>query len=153
MTFFCFFSSISYKKKNCIFFDLQIAGFLNLGLKECSGNQGIKDIILSLRWIKDNISSFGGDPDNVTLLGSSSGATSVHILMLSPAAKGIFIENIGVPLTYILFFNKNILSESLQLLPTKLHIFNDHLTSNPTTKVHQLFIWSNSHFLSPWEGF
>lgn len=65
-----------------------LAGFLNLGLKECSGNQALKDIILSLHWIKDNIRSFGGDPENVTLLGSSSGATIIHILMLSPAAKG-----------------------------------------------------------------
>lgn len=63
-------------------------GFLNLKLKECSGNQGIKDIVLSLRWIKDNIRSFGGDPDNVTLIGSSSGSSIIHILLLSPSAKG-----------------------------------------------------------------
>ena len=65
-----------------------ITGFLNLGLKECSGNQGIKDIILSLKWIKENIHSFGGDPENITLLGSSSGAGIVNLLMLSPAARG-----------------------------------------------------------------
>ncbi|XP_065202738.1 esterase E4-like [Planococcus citri] len=69
---------------------LHVLGFLNLGLEECSGNQGIKDIILSLYWIKDNISSFGGDPENVTLIGNSNGAVIIHILMLSPAAKGLF---------------------------------------------------------------
>ncbi|XP_065202796.1 esterase E4-like [Planococcus citri] len=74
----------------CISYRLHILGFLNLKLKECAGNQGIKDIVLSLRWIKDNIRSFGGDADNVTLLGSSSGSALVHILMLSPSAKGLF---------------------------------------------------------------
>ncbi|XP_065202732.1 esterase E4-like [Planococcus citri] len=61
---------------------------MNLGLTNCSGNQGIKDIILSLEWIKDNIHSFNGDLDNITLLGSSSGAAVIHFLMLSPAGKG-----------------------------------------------------------------
>ncbi|XP_065202753.1 esterase E4-like isoform X2 [Planococcus citri] len=74
----------------CISYRLHILGFLNLKLKECAGNQGIKDIVLSLRWIKANIRAFGGDPDNVTLLGSSSGSALVHILMLSPSAKGLF---------------------------------------------------------------
>ncbi|XP_065202740.1 esterase E4-like [Planococcus citri] len=69
---------------------LHVLGFANLGIKECSGNQGIKDIILSLRWIKDNIKSFGGDPENVTLLGSSSGGGVIHALMLSPVTKGLF---------------------------------------------------------------
>ncbi|XP_065202741.1 esterase E4-like [Planococcus citri] len=74
----------------CVSYRLHILGFLNLRLKECSGNQAVKDIILSLRWIKDNIRSFGGDPDNVTLLGSSSGSVLIHMLMLSPSAKGLF---------------------------------------------------------------
>ncbi|XP_065202760.1 esterase E4-like isoform X2 [Planococcus citri] len=74
----------------CISFRLHILGFLNLGLKECSGNQGIKDIILSLQWIKSNIRSFGGDPENVTLLGSCTGAMIIHALMLSPSVKGLF---------------------------------------------------------------
>ncbi|XP_065202748.1 esterase E4-like [Planococcus citri] len=69
---------------------LHILGFANLGIKECSGNQGIKDIILSLHWIKDNIKSFGGDPENITLIGGSSGAVINHILMLSPVTKGLF---------------------------------------------------------------
>lgn len=57
---------------------------MNLEMKECSGNQGIKDIIMALRWIKDNVASFGGDPENVTLLGCSSGAAIINLLMLSP---------------------------------------------------------------------
>lgn len=67
---------------------VEFSGFLNLGLKECSGNQAIKDVIMSLEWIKENIKSFGGDPDNITILGSSSGAALIHCLMLSPKTKG-----------------------------------------------------------------
>ncbi|XP_065202744.1 esterase E4-like [Planococcus citri] len=74
---------------------LHILGFLNLGIKECSGNQSIKDIILSLKWMKENISSFGGDPHNITLMGSSSGATTIHVLMLSEVAKGLF-HKVGI---------------------------------------------------------
>ncbi|XP_065202789.1 esterase E4-like [Planococcus citri] len=74
----------------CIAYRLHILGFLNLRLKECSGNQAVKDIVLSLRWIKNNVRSFGGDPDNVTLIGSSSGSVLAHTLILSPSAKGLF---------------------------------------------------------------
>ncbi|XP_065202787.1 esterase B1-like [Planococcus citri] len=71
-------------------FRLHVLGFLNLGIKECSGNQGLKDIILALKWIQETISGFGGDPNNITLLGSSSGAALIHCLLLSPAAKNLF---------------------------------------------------------------
>ncbi|XP_065202766.1 esterase FE4-like [Planococcus citri] len=74
----------------CLAFRLHILGFLNLGIEECSGNQGIKDIIMALQWVRDNIRYFGGDPENVTLLGSSSGSAIIHILMLSSAARGLF---------------------------------------------------------------
>ncbi|XP_065202780.1 esterase E4-like isoform X2 [Planococcus citri] len=74
----------------CVGYRLHILGHLNLGLKECSGNQSVKDIILSLKWIKDNIHNFGGDPQNITILGSSSGSALVHSLLLSPVAKGLY---------------------------------------------------------------
>lgn len=65
-------------------------GFLSLQTPECPGNNGLKDIRLSLRWIQKNISHFGGDPDNVTIFGESAGASAVHYLMLSPSCKGLF---------------------------------------------------------------
>ncbi|MDV4150854.1 carboxylesterase family protein [Clostridium sp. AL.422] len=55
-----------------------------------SGNYGILDQIAALQWVKNNISEFGGDPDNVTIAGESAGAGSVNILMASPLAKGLF---------------------------------------------------------------
>ncbi|XP_065202774.1 esterase E4-like [Planococcus citri] len=74
----------------CMGYRLHILGLLNLNTKNCTGNQAIKDIILSLKWIKENIHVFGGDPENITLMGSSSGSAYVHLLLLSPLAKGLF---------------------------------------------------------------
>ncbi|XP_011632726.1 neuroligin-3-like isoform X2 [Pogonomyrmex barbatus] len=65
-------------------------GFLNLDHKVASGNQGLKDQIAALKWIKENIEVFGGDPNNVTVFGASAGGSSTHFLMLSPLSKGLF---------------------------------------------------------------
>ncbi|KAG5329467.1 ESTE Esterase, partial [Acromyrmex charruanus] len=65
-------------------------GFLNLGHEIASGNQGMKDQIAALKWIKENIEVFGGDPNNVTVFGVSAGSTSTHFLTLSPLSKGLF---------------------------------------------------------------
>ena len=54
------------------------------------GNYGFLDQIAALEWIRDNIAAFGGDPDCVTIFGSSSGASSVSLLMASPRAAGLF---------------------------------------------------------------
>lgn len=55
-----------------------------------SGNQGILDQIAALRWVKDNIATFGGDPRRVTIMGNSAGGESVGALVASPLAKGLF---------------------------------------------------------------
>ncbi|CAB0037398.1 unnamed protein product [Trichogramma brassicae] len=65
-------------------------GFLNLEDELAPGNQGLKDQVLALKWIRDNIASFGGDPENVTIFGESAGGASVHYLSISPMAKGLF---------------------------------------------------------------
>ncbi|XP_076622850.1 juvenile hormone esterase-like [Colletes latitarsis] len=65
-------------------------GFLNLGHRVAPGNQGMKDLIKALQWVKENIRNFGGDPDNVTLIGHSAGAVISHALTISPAARGLF---------------------------------------------------------------
>jgi para-nitrobenzyl esterase len=66
-----------------------------------SGNYGLLDQILALRWVKDNIAAFGGDPENVTIFGQSDGAKNVGLLMTSPRARGLFQKAIcesGSPL-------------------------------------------------------
>ncbi|MGB6724421.1 MAG: carboxylesterase family protein [Terracidiphilus sp.] len=73
---------------------LNIMGFLDLSAYgpqyKYSGNVGIMDLVASLQWIKANIASFGGDPDNVTIFGQSGGGGKVNTLMSAPAAKGLF---------------------------------------------------------------
>ncbi len=55
-----------------------------------SGNYGLRDMIAALKWVRANISRFGGDPSRVTIFGQSAGGYAVSILAVSPAAKGLF---------------------------------------------------------------
>ena len=57
---------------------------------ELKGNYAYMDQIAALQWIKRNIAAFGGDPDNVTIFGFSAGGVSVHSLLVSPLARGLF---------------------------------------------------------------
>lgn len=73
---------------------LNILGFLDMSSYdkkyENSGNAGIADLVEALKWVRDNIAAFGGDPDNVTIFGQSGGGRKVTSLMQSPAAAGLF---------------------------------------------------------------
>ena len=57
---------------------------------QASGNYGILDIQLALRWVQDNAARFGGDRARVTVIGQSSGGTNIMALLASPASRGLF---------------------------------------------------------------
>ena len=59
-----------------------------------SGNYGLLDQLQALRWVRENIAHFGGDPDRITVMGQSAGAVDVCLLMASPMAAGLFQEAI-----------------------------------------------------------
>jgi para-nitrobenzyl esterase len=81
-----------------------------------SGNYGFLDQIEALKWVKQNIAAFGGNPDNVTIFGESAGSTAVSRLLVSPLAQGLFhraIAESGGP-----FGQNRPLKEARQGLPS-----------------------------------
>jgi len=79
-------------------------GFLAIEGTNIQGNQGMKDQLLALRWIKENIANFGGDPGRITISGESAGGMSVHAQILSPLGKneGLFHRAISFSGTMLL---------------------------------------------------
>lgn len=74
---------------------LNMFGFLPLDTAGLAGfdgaaNAGMLDLVAALRWVRDNIAQFGGDPDNVTIFGQSGGGSKVTHLMAMPEARGLF---------------------------------------------------------------
>ncbi|CAL1293663.1 unnamed protein product [Larinioides sclopetarius] len=65
-------------------------GFLNFGTKEAPGNMGLHDQSLALKWVKENIRYFGGDPEKITIFGESAGAISASVHMVSPLSRDLF---------------------------------------------------------------
>lgn len=71
---------------------LYLAGLSDAAAREFpdAGNTGMLDLVLALRWVRDNIAAFGGDPDNVMVFGQSGGGAKIATLMALPQAKGLF---------------------------------------------------------------
>lgn len=80
------------------------SGFGSTEDEEIPGNFGLKDQVMALKWIQENIGSYGGNPNSVTVFGICSGGASVHYLMLSPLSKGECISN---GYTHFMLLNKS----------------------------------------------
>jgi para-nitrobenzyl esterase len=96
---------------------LNLLGFLNLSAYgdkyKSSANVGMMDIVAALQWVKQNIASFGGDPDNVTIFGQSGGGGKVTTLMAAPSAKGLFHKAIVQSGSYQSKFMDNEVSKKI----------------------------------------
>ncbi|RVE47727.1 hypothetical protein evm_007616 [Chilo suppressalis] len=73
-----------------ISYRLSIFGFLTTEDDVIPANNGLRDYLLGLQWVKENIKSFGGNPDRVTLMGSKGGATVANIMLYSKQATDLF---------------------------------------------------------------
>lgn len=71
-------------------------GFLSTGSKDSPGNNGYKDQVLALKWVKDNIADYGGNPDSITLSGQSAGSMAVTLHLVSPMSKNLFHKAIAM---------------------------------------------------------
>jgi len=71
---------------------LGVLGFLSTGDQAAPGNFGLWDMRMALKWVKENIASFGGDPSDVTISGESAGGSAVGYLSISPHTKGLFTK-------------------------------------------------------------
>lgn len=69
---------------------LSSLGFLSSGDKNAQGNYGLKDIVMALKWVNQNIAAFGGNSEKITLFGQSAGSIAVHVLMVAGKQEGLF---------------------------------------------------------------
>jgi para-nitrobenzyl esterase len=81
----------------CVTINYRLAaeGFLFTGEADDDANLGLQDQLAALRWVRDNIAAFGGDPDRVTVAGESAGAMSVTTLLSMPRSGGLFAQAIA----------------------------------------------------------
>lgn len=65
-------------------------GFLSTGTADCPGNFGLKDQVMALKFVRENIKDFGGNPEKITLMGYSVGGASVALHLVSPMSRDLF---------------------------------------------------------------
>jgi para-nitrobenzyl esterase len=122
---------------------LNILGFLDLSTVsekyKYSGNVGMLDIVAALKWIRDNIAQFGGDPDNVTIFGESGGGGKVGTLLCMPPAHGLFHKAIILSGTILNVNNKSMSEELGKAVLKELGINKDNIDKINTISYKDLY--------------
>ena len=88
----CVYVSVNYRLGTLGCLDLSSLSTSDITIES---NLYLRDLVMALGWVRDNIAAFGGDPGNVTLFGESAGAHAVATLLAVPAAKGLFSQVIS----------------------------------------------------------
>ncbi len=88
----CVYVSVNYRLGALGCLDLS---WLGTRTQPIDSNLFLRDLVMALQWVRDNIAAFGGDPDNVTIFGESAGAQAVCTLLAVPSAKGLFRQAIS----------------------------------------------------------
>jgi para-nitrobenzyl esterase len=87
--------SFNYRLGALGFLDFSIVNGTATGAVPFQPNLGLRDIVAALKWVRENIAEFGGNPDDVTVFGQSAGAACITTLMTMPAARGLFHKAIA----------------------------------------------------------
>ena len=106
---------------------LNVFGYTYLGGlsdKYATGNPGQLDLVAALEWVRDNITHFGGDPNNVTIFGESGGGAKISTLLAMPAAKGLFHKAIIQSGSLLKAMDKDAATKLTKDLMTKLGVSN-----------------------------
>jgi para-nitrobenzyl esterase len=88
----CVYVSVNYRLGALGCLDLSALSTSDVSLES---NLFLRDLVMALRWVRENIAAFGGDPDNVTVFGESAGAHAVVALLAAPEAEGLFAQAIS----------------------------------------------------------
>ncbi len=103
-----------------------------------SGNVGMLDLVLALRWVRDNIVEFGGDPGNVTIFGQSGGGAKCATLMAMPDARGLFHRVMTMSGQQLTGRTREHATDTARSILNKLHIAPDHIDEIKTVPMDRL---------------
>ncbi|GAB1603549.1 acetylcholinesterase-like [Argonauta hians] len=117
-------------------------GFLYLNDKRAPGNMGLLDQNLAIKWIRDNIASFGGDPNKLTLFGESAGSASVSLHVVSPLSRKLFNNAIMMSGTYNADWGMKTLEDNKNRAKAMAEVIN--CPSNDTEKMLDCFLKANT---------